>query len=117
MREFTHDQLHEKMESNLELKQKSDEVHSLPKATSFYEEEILKLQMMVIYAEAIGCRQCDSAQRHTKEVYAHPKDHVIWRTKFSIDDWKIINGISEDYTNRKLCHSREGNDFVCFCDE
>ena len=119
MKEWTHDELHEIIDSNQELKAKSDEVHALPSPTSFEEAESRKMQMMGIYAEAIGCSQAQVAQNAVKEVYDYLKSHFSWGDghKLSEDDWEAINGIARIYSGKQMCHSPKGNDFVCYCDE
>ena len=85
MKEFTHEQLHDKIDNNPKLKIKSDGVHSLPRPTSLEEAELLKLKMMEIYAEAIGCQQCENAQKLVTEIYSFFKNNTIFHNLFYLN--------------------------------
>jgi len=104
MRKFTHDELHVLTDENPSLKAKSYQAHSLPQNTS-EEKEIGKLQMMEIYAEAVECRQVETAKEFVKKVFTCLREGKPWET--------MIN----EYASQRLCHSPVGNDYMCFCDE
>lgn len=104
MRHWTHDELHALMDSNPALKAKSDEVHAFPQ-TNLEEREHGKLQMTEIYAEAISCKQVGAAKEFVKKAFSCMKRGLV------------LNEIRDEYASQKLCHSPNGNDYVCFCDE
>ncbi|OGF49503.1 hypothetical protein A2W40_03860 [Candidatus Giovannonibacteria bacterium RIFCSPHIGHO2_01_45_12] len=104
MRQLTHDELHALMDGDPHLKEKSDEVHSLPQVSS-EEKERGKLQMMEIYAEAINCTRLDTAKDFVKKAFS-----LIRRGE-------TLDTLCEEYASRKLCHSSLGNNYICFCDE
>ena len=104
MRHWTHDELHALMDSNQGLKAKSERAHALLQVTSM-EKEHGKLQMMEIYAEAIGCKRADAAKEYIKKVFTHLRRRETW------------DAVRYEYASQKLCHSPLGNDYVCYCDE
>src|SRR3989344_5867020 len=61
MKVYSHDKLHELTDSNPQLKQRSDEIHSLPPNDEWGEFEERKYIMIDIWADAVGCQQRDSA--------------------------------------------------------
>ena len=103
MRLWTHDELHDGMDSNAILKTKSDRVHSLPKNTPA-EKEQGKLAMMEIYAAVTDCKQIDFAKEFIRKYFARVK------TQEDLDALRV------EYADQKLCHSPLGNDYMCFCD-
>lgn len=102
MRKWSHDELHALMESNPNLKERSDREHSQLRVTS-EEKEQGKLKMMEIYAEAIGCNQLFAAQEYVRKVFERLRQGTIW------------DELRSEYTSQKLCHSPLGNDYLCFC--
>lgn len=104
MRQWAHDELHALMDSNPNLKEKSDRVHSLPQVSS-EEKEQGKLQMMEIYAEAINCGRVNTAKDFIIGVFA------LMRRGEALDT------LRDEYASKKFCHSSLGNNYICFCDE
>lgn len=104
MRHWTHDELHILMDDNPILKAKSDRAHALPRVSS-EEKEQGKLQMMEIYAEAINCKQAETAKEYVKKIFECLKRGIIW------------DALRNECVLQKLCYSPLGNDYTCFCDE
>ena len=104
MRQWTHDELHALTDGDPHLKEKSDEVHSLPQVSS-EEKEQGKLQMMEIYAEATNCIRVNTAKEFVTKVFS------------CMRQGKTLDTLCEEYATQKLCHSSLGNNYICFCDE
>ena len=104
MRQYTHDELHTLIDSNLILKEKSDKVHTLSQ-TDVDERKIGKLKMMEIYAEVVICKQMNTAKEFVEKVFILMKQGTV------------LDTLCNECVVQKLCHSPLGNDYVCFCDE
>lgn len=104
MRQWTHDELHALIDNDPNLKAKSDKVHALPQSSQ-EEREQGKLQMMEIYAEAISCKQVETAKA------------FITRAFVCMKQGSEIKIESAEYLSQKKCHAPLGNNFVCFCDK
>src|SRR3989344_3950078 len=104
MRQWNHDELHALMDGSPKLKAESNEVHSLPKNSS-EEEEQGKLQMMEIYAEAIGCTQVNTSKEFVAKAFS------------CMRQGETLDLLQKENALQKLCHSPLGNNYVCFCDE
>lgn len=102
MRLWTHDELHALMDNNTALRTRSDEAHALPRA-SLEEKERGKLKMMEIYAEAVDCKNINSAKEWVRTVFECLRQRVAWDL------------LRNQYAKQKLCHSPSGNDYMCFC--
>jgi len=113
MRQYEHEELHALMDNNLSLKEKSDKAHALPRVSST-EHEQGKMQMMEIYAEAVGCRQIGTAKMFVREVFSRLRQGSP-KQGMPIDSF--LNELSEEYALNKWCHAPAGNNYMCFCDE
>jgi len=122
MKEWSHDELHQLMNADPRLKDKSNKVYSMPAPVSLDEWGEQKHRMMQIYAEAVGCKQFADAANFLDNVLEHIKKHCS-----SLEDWKSVASLpehrdtlqtlGETFKAQKKCCSPEGNDYVCYCDE
>ena len=121
MIEKNHDELHDIIDNQKDLKKKSDRVHKLPE-NSLDETINNKKLMMEIYAAAIGCENVDSAKESIAKAIGYIKKQCN-----SFDEWKKIpdyekhikeiRKIGESFKSAKKCCSPNGNNYICFCDK
>lgn len=104
MRHWMHDELHTLIDNNSILKAKSNKVHALMQISS-EEKKQGKLQMMEIYAETINCKQADVAKEFVEKIFLCMRQGTM------------LDTLRNEYALQKSCHSPDGNDYMCFCDE
>ena len=120
MKVYNHDELHDLIDNNPRLKQRSDEIHSLPPNDEWGEVERRKYLMIEIWADAIACQKRDSAivamgmvinyfSRHSKSLgdlhsNSQFQEHLAESKK-----------MENELANNKRCHISGGNNYVCFC--
>lgn len=116
---WTHDELHQLIDTNPQLKAESDGVHALPDESSFEEAAGRKSRMLRIYTAAVGCNRLSDALNALQEVYAYLSAHYVWGGIVGLtnDDWRAINSIAQTYETKRMCHSPLGNNYFCFCNE
>ena len=122
MKVYNHDKLHELTDNNPQLKQRSDEVHSLPPNDEWGEFERRKYLMIDIWADAIGCQQRDSAIIDMGMII-----NYFSRYTKSLGDLRLNPQFQEylaeskkmesELANNKRCHIAGGNSYICFCNE
>lgn len=122
MRTWTHDELHALMDGDPYLKTKSDDVHNLLIAITLEEWMRRKHLMMEIYKEAVHCKNRDNAILFLDAISYYIRRHTCtldaWRDIASLPKHrKAIVDLSKAFHKRKLCHTPNSNDYVCFCDE
>lgn len=123
MREWGHDELHELIDSSESLRQKSDTIHSLAPTDSLHGNRERKVTMIEIFAEAVGCKHAESAVRSVWEVFNYIAEHCSswteWKKAASSDETLLdaIDALSTSYSARCLCHSSEGNNYICYCNK
>ena len=121
MRYFSHEELHRVIEANLELKEISYKVHSLPKARNCEEFLYQKLLMLDIYAEAIGCNCAEEAQERIKEIVAHFRQYgesleeLRESTTFT-QCLEFSKGQEKTWAEQRKCYAPNANSYACYCD-
>lgn len=121
MRYFSHDQLHELMDSDEKLKELSDEVHAGPAPRSFEDIKTSKRRMIEIYTKAVGCDCFEEAEDHIEKVIQLIEKHYItwsaWKKGGNPEFSKALADLKKEFKTQKKCCSAGGNDYICFCDE
>lgn len=121
MKEWSHEELHQTMDSTPQLKKLSDYVHGLPKAQSWEDAVDQKKQMIVIFAQAGGCQQIAVAQEAVREVFVFFQTQYVTFENYTNpgsndpSTGRAIREISDRYRRKHLCHSPLGNNYLCFC--
>lgn len=121
MKEWTHEELHELMEKDPEIKLRSDEVHKIPETDDLTQRERNKILMMAIYADSISCNDVRGAQQMIRDVFAFVKndyeDWAEWGISSTDQDFEKIAEISAKYQIKNICHSPKGNNYICYCSD
>lgn len=122
MRHWTHDELHALMDNSPVLKEKSDKIHSLPDSDSIDSWQEGKRQMTAIYADAVNCDKLMDALAFIDDVFAHIKKFCRTKQEWhalpsSPESSGVIKQMSKVATDGQVCHSSNGNNYICFCDE
>lgn len=126
MKYFSHEKLHKLMDVQKNLKERSDKIHSMPPSDSIDDWRKQKLELMKIYAEAVGCKRLNMALKFVNETIGYIKQQT-----HSVNQWKdpilvskhrkkfspSFHALREKYQKSKMCHSSNGNDYICYCDE
>ena len=116
MRYFSYDELHKIIETNPELKKRSDEIHSLPQAKNWDDFLAQKLQMLKVYAQAVGCCQVQNAQDGVRAVVEYLKQHGKPMEKLKDGQYKYIREQEKTQAEQKKCHAPSANSYTCYCD-
>jgi hypothetical protein len=123
MKEYDHDKLHELMNADESLKKESERIHSFPDSDLVSDWTVGNQEMIKLYAKAVGCNSVETALESAKEVLEYIKE-VSGNSK---KRWKEIVTTSEHKsrltvirtinTAGRKCHSPNGNNYRCYCDE
>ncbi len=120
MLQLTHDELHKLIDEDLQLKAESDKIHLYPTTDSLEDWFEGKCQMMEIYSRAIKCQKVTDAKNFVEKVFAYIKKHSSskqewFSTATSQEHKKALCTIKQEYISQRLCHSPNGNDYICYC--
>ncbi|MBI2057561.1 MAG: hypothetical protein HYT63_01060 [Candidatus Yanofskybacteria bacterium] len=120
MRYLSHKELHEVIEVNPELKKRSDEIHSLPKAKNWEEFLEQKLQMLEIYAQAVGCNCVQEVQGRMKEVVEYLKQYEnplveTGKSPTFAQCLEFIRSQEKVWAEERKCHAPNANSYICYC--
>ncbi|MBI2676693.1 MAG: hypothetical protein HYX21_01935 [Candidatus Yanofskybacteria bacterium] len=120
MRYLSYDELNKAIETNPELKKKSDEVHSLTKSKNWEEFLEQKLQMLEIYAQAAGCNCVQEVQDRMKEIVEYLKqyENSLVETRKSptfVQRLEFISSQEKVWAEERKCHAPNANSYVCYC--
>ncbi|HEY4484534.1 MAG TPA: hypothetical protein VI978_02325 [Candidatus Paceibacterota bacterium] len=120
MRYLSHDELHKNIETNPELKKRSDQIHSLPKAKNWEEFLEQKLQMLDIYAQVMECRFSQEAQDRIREIVEHLRQfgESLEDIRESGDFAKYLEFIKSRervWSEERKCYAPNANSYVCYC--
>ena len=120
MRIYNHDKLHKLTDSNPELKDRSDKVHFLPPNDEWDEFGRRKCLMVDVWADAIDCKQRQSAHESINAVvkyfrqFSKSLSHLREGTDFK-RHLERSREIEDSFENTSRCHVAGGNSYVCFC--
>ena len=120
MRVYDHDELHKLIDNNPQLKQCSDQIHSLPPVDEWSEFERRKHFMVNIWADAVVCTQRQQSHDSITAVvkYFLQFSKSLSQLRQDVDFQKHIKkskDIEADFNNSSKCHVAGGNSYVCFC--
>ena len=120
MNHYSHDDLHKLIGTVPELQKKSDEIHALPKAKTWYEWEKQKIQMAYVCNQATNCRCFDDVVESIIEAVDYLKCHSkspedLGSIPFFQECLSVVRAMMRVRAKKHQCNSPNGNDLVCYC--